>query len=153
MTWLIILAAASQKGRLWLVAHVLIMYDLYSGTVTDQYGHTALHWASIGGGSTAVGYLLQRGADINAKDNNGDAPVHLAVQGKKWATADILLRKGGNQKAKLTFLLEHGADVNQKNNQGQALIHHLALSGCRKRSLVETVFPQYCVVLLLNTGR
>lgn len=96
-----------------------------SVTVTDQYGHTALHWASIGGGSTAVGYLLQRGADINAKDNNGDAPVHLAVQGKKWATADILL--------------QHGADVNQKNNQGQALIHHLALSGCRKRSLVETV--------------
>ena len=45
----------------------------------DEHGHTALHLAAwFGDSPDVVEWLLQRGADANAKDNNGNTPLKMA---------------------------------------------------------------------------
>jgi len=45
---------------------------------TDRYKRTALHSAAEYGAKEAVGFLIEQGANLNAKDENGNTPLHLA---------------------------------------------------------------------------
>ena len=49
----------------------------------EGYDKTALMWAVSEGHTEAVRFLLDRGADINAKTNNGDTPLMMAVNGRQ----------------------------------------------------------------------
>ena len=85
----------------------------------------------------AVVKLLERGADVNAVDNDGDAPVHGAAQTGNVEILDLLIDRGAdpNLKNKLggtplmwaavyghedaaRWLIEHGADPSLKDNDG-----------------------------------
>ena len=48
--------------------------------------------------------LLENGADVNTKDNNGDTPLHCAVSSGKKNMVELLIAKG--------------ADVNARNKKG-----------------------------------
>jgi ankyrin repeat protein len=61
----------------------------------DLLGLTPLHYAANRGDAAEVARLLAAGADVNAKGNCGQTPLHLA------ATAAVA-----------NLLLEHGADLN-----------------------------------------
>lgn len=85
----------------------------------------------------AVERLLERGADVNSQDNDGDAPLHGAAQIGNVEIVDLLIDKGadpnlknkqggtplmwaavyGNEDA-ARWLLEHGADASLKDAQG-----------------------------------
>ena len=39
--------------------------------------------------------LLDREADVNARDNNGASPLHLAARSGHTETADLLRERGG----------------------------------------------------------
>ena len=54
--------------------------------------------AAKNGNIVAVKQLLADGADVNARDSNGRAPLHHAVKSQKRETVE--------------FLIAHGADVN-----------------------------------------
>jgi ankyrin repeat protein len=85
----------------------------------------------------AVKKLLERGANVNAQDNDGDAPLHGAAQNGNVELIDLLIDKGAdpNLKNKLggtplmwaavyghedaaRWLIEHGADPSLKDNDG-----------------------------------
>ena len=40
-------------------------------------GHTPLHAAMVCGAPKSVEKLVTHGAEVNAKDNDGDTPLHL----------------------------------------------------------------------------
>jgi hypothetical protein len=63
-------------------------------------GYTPLDWAASFGYEEVVGYLLRRGAKVNAADNMGWTPLHLA---SLHGHVDVVKR-----------LVEHGADVNAR---------------------------------------
>jgi ankyrin repeat protein len=86
----------------------------------------------------AVRKLLERGADVNAQDNDGDAPLHGAAQNGNVEILDLLLAKGANpnlknkqggtplmwaavfgQESAAQRLLEGGADPALKDNEGK----------------------------------
>jgi ankyrin repeat protein len=93
--------------------------------------------AVIGGDKKRVDFLLSKGADINALDSNGSAPIHLAAMGKQREMVAFLIEKGADadraDNAGMTpllyaamrddiptakLLIEKGADVNQASNEG-----------------------------------
>ena len=47
---------------------------------TDDEQSTPLHWACFAGSDTASYYLQSWGCKVNAQDNVGNTPLHLAVR-------------------------------------------------------------------------
>jgi len=85
----------------------------------------------------AVQKLLDLGADVNAQDNDGDAPLHGAAQTGNVEILDLILAKGANPNVKnkeggtplmwavvfdhedaVRRLLERGADASLKDASG-----------------------------------
>jgi len=81
---------------------------------TDGDGYTALHRASYSGKGDALLYLLEHGANVNAKTHDGWQPIHCAA---RWNNLDIV-----------KTLLEHKADVNAATKGLQTPLHFAALS-------------------------
>ena len=89
-----------------------------------------------------ISFLIEKGADVNAKDNDGKTPLMFASEGARVTAVNLLLSKGARVNEKdnegrsaLLFatyawndgkedpeiadtLLKHGADVNAQDNDG-----------------------------------
>ena len=114
----------------------------------DKDKETPLHLATRWSWFELAGILLENGADANAENNQGMAPLHiLSESGTKYEGnaldhASLLLRHGAevNKRDKdnrtplhlalrrnrfrlAGILLEHGADVIAENNRGQTPLH------------------------------
>jgi ankyrin repeat protein len=65
--------------------------------LADEYGRTPLCYASMNGHQAVVQLLLNRGADIESKDNQtGQTPLLWAVEKGHEAVVQVLLDKGAN---------------------------------------------------------
>lgn len=60
-------------------------------TVMDGRGRTALHHAALVGTTSCITLLIQHGARLNQKDNQGATPLILAVKNKNTDAANALL--------------------------------------------------------------
>jgi len=110
------------------VAEVLSIVDQHEGIVhrADENGYRLLHRASMGGTELIRG-LIDRGAEVSAKDSYGtDALMYAAWNGHIPAA---------------TLLLDRGADVNARENDGQN-----ALMFAAKNDKLD------CAVFLLTRG-
>ena len=67
--------------KIYNMAHVLIHWHLWNDhsiNIQDKYGSTPLHWAVWFRSLSVAQSLLQVGAKVNIKDNNGNSPLDLA---------------------------------------------------------------------------
>lgn len=106
----------------------------------DQYGKTALTIAAFNGQTGIVGMLLDKGADIEAKEKitGGETALVMAAHSGYDDTVRLLLEHKanpnafgdyhqtaliwaivGNHKETCRLLLEHGADPNMPDDKGQ----------------------------------
>ena len=80
-----------------------------------RHGHTALMRAALDGNTEKVKELIQRGTDINQRDDNGRTALMFAVINSHYETMRVLL--------------ESGADVNAKSNMGGTALMGAASDG------------------------
>lgn len=79
-----------------------------------EYEGTPLHVAVKEGDTELVKYLLEKGANPNAKGAFGETPLHIAVD---RGYLDIV-----------KLLLENGADPNIQSNEGNTPLHIAVIS-------------------------
>ena len=106
-------------------------------------GRTALHLAAAGGHIETAEFLIEKGAEVNARDINGNTPLHEAAARGHDGTALMLIGKG--------------AEVNAKNKDGITPVELAAQNGHQK--MVEVLLtngaevdggqdkPQFAVTL------
>ncbi|XP_006833297.2 protein CbxX, plasmid isoform X1 [Amborella trichopoda] len=82
----------------------------------NMYGETPLHMAAKNGSNETARLLLDHGAHLEAKANNGMTPLHLAI----WHS----LREGDILTVKA--FLEYNADCNITDNDGMTPLNHLS---------------------------
>jgi ankyrin repeat protein len=85
---------------------------------------TALHAASVKGHLEAVSLLLKNGANPNARDNRGRAPLHRVSHGGQSVMVESSLEIA-------QLLVNSGANVNITDFEGWTPLHAAARSGCR----------------------
>ena len=79
----------------------------------DYMGWTALHDAArFSNWPWIVEFLLNHGADIQARDDSGNTPLHLAVG--FFHDPEVV-----------ELLLEHGADMEARNDAGQTACEYV----------------------------
>lgn len=93
----------------------------------DVFQYSPLHLAIVMNQIKVVDYLLEKGADVNAQDANGNSILSTAVFNYSKDKA--------NYSHYILELLKKGADVNLKNNYGvspKSLANTIANSGVHK---------------------
>ena len=115
--------------------------------ITPGDGITALHEAAYMGFTEVIECLLEHGAEIHARADDGWTPLHYACEGKnKEEAIRALINKGADFVSAIgisplhilaydgsddlvNLLLDHGADVKARDNNGVTALHQAAWAG------------------------
>ncbi|CAI7636057.1 unnamed protein product [Penicillium pancosmium] len=120
---------------------------------------TPLSWAAQDGRVAILRLLIERGGDVNARDQDGEALISLASRKGHTAVVSVLIELGadinvcdkdevtpiamasmiGNEAA-LKLLVDHGADMNAIDPYGQTPLSRASISG--NEALVKLLIEQ-----------
>lgn len=84
---------------------MLKRYYIPLETITTSNGDSLLILASLVGDEQQVKYLLNQGINPSIPNNDGNTPLHFALNRKHFKVADLLIH--------------HGADESHKNHHGE----------------------------------
>ncbi len=109
---------------------------------TDSYKRTALHAAARYGGNEVCRFLIEQGANLDAKDESGNTPLHLASLHRHDEIVDLFIRANADLNTlnldgasplalaviygtpqSVRRLLSQNADHDFKDRVGNTLLH------------------------------
>ena len=122
-----------------------------------ENSYSILQNAALNNNKEGVELLIANGADINAKNSNGDTPLSNAINSSNKEIVELLIIKGADTSVKdnngdsllhkaiinqvsleiIELLIATGADMNTKNQYGCTPMHYAARGG--QKEAVESL--------------
>ncbi|KIE05265.1 hypothetical protein NF27_DT00390 [Candidatus Jidaibacter acanthamoeba] len=116
-------------------------------SLKNDNGHTALHLAAIYGETKLIKILLQKGADINVKDNKGKTPQDVSkrlgdfLTIKKYINLLSNIKNDTNIYIKLKVILKASPEfINLKNEDGQTILHIAVLYNIHSQDEIKFLY-------------
>ena len=103
----------------------------------DDQAHTALHWAAAMGDIDIVRFLIERGANLFARNKRGETPLIRAVLFTNNYEKETM--------PKLVQLLL--STIREHDNHGGTILHHIAMT---TNSLAKKRCARYYLDIVLN---
>ena len=151
------------QDQRWQLSAALATQPNVDLAIADNKGDTALHYAAVAGYDDAgklINVLMQKGANVNAQNKNGQTPLFCAVhedRAKNLATliingkADVnladedgitVLHKAAsmNNVSLMKFLIDNGADITAKAKNGQTVLF-AAGNNAEAKELLQKSLP------------
>lgn len=108
---------AQAEGRVLL--ENLQGLKLYRGS-DDQTGFTPLHYAVLGASAKknteVINFLLENGADVNARDGSNSTPMYYVLFDRTVQDQDKIITL-------IDLLVKNGADINAQGKDGNTIAH------------------------------
>jgi|GEM_PF-1829987 len=118
------------------ISRINIMKYLFDNNIAVNgkigRGNSLFHFAVISGNIKSVKFLINRGADINLVDYNGDTPLMMAVKKYRWEKSS---KKRKDFKSIIYHLISKGAQINIQNIRGYNVLHLLIQTSRQGSSL------------------
>jgi ankyrin repeat protein len=125
-----------------------------------ENGYSLLHDVARNNNKEGAELLIAKGADINAKDNDGETPLHNAINSNSMEVVELLIVNGADLDAKdnagysplhkaiisqvskevIELLISNGVDINIKNQFGCIPLHYAARGG--QKEVVELLITK-----------
>ncbi len=132
---------------------------------------TPLHVACNWDNEKLAIYLINKGADITARNHNGEMPIHVASYNGRKKVLALLIKKGadvnadskdgtgsplyaaisGNQIDIMKILINAGANVNSQDREGNSLLHNTVI-GYRVDERNNSKIKEDIINLLIAKG-
>jgi ankyrin repeat protein len=107
----------AQYGHIRTLEEAIKNEELTNFEIVDDNGRTMLHLAALWGKQKIISLLLEKGANINAVDNNGDTALTLSLKNSNSKNALNAL--------KILFKIKD-LNLNIINNENQNILHIMA---------------------------
>ena len=124
------LMMAANKNHLQIV-NLLLLRGANPNIVNKSSGISALHEAAFNGHFEIAQCLVDRGADVNAADNNGWSPLMWAAQERHISVVNLLLLRGADP----NLVGQRGGNYNEPalsdaaSNGNLEVVKHLVAGG------------------------
>jgi len=125
----------------WILSSEIIL-------ATDGIGNSPLHYAAEWKLDSSVAILLEKGANPNMQNSNGETPLFNAVKANSASTIQLLLDKGADKNMRdflgntalhscvrwdsrdaAKKLIQNGISINAQNISGKTPLHEAAKAG------------------------
>ncbi|KAH3767710.1 hypothetical protein Pelo_408 [Pelomyxa schiedti] len=87
---------AAKRGNINLINECISSLGSKVVTATDTLKNTPLHYSASGGHSEAASLILEHGADVDAKNFQGETALHKAVWADHIDVARLLIHAGAS---------------------------------------------------------
>ena len=89
----------------------------------NSWSWTCLHYAALVGHSNIITLLIENGADLDPKDEDGETPLRIAIKNRKYSSITTLIKFGADlEKAKETIYQQWEFDESMREGKTQAAI-------------------------------
>ena len=112
---------ACEKGLLQIVEHLFIENRFDNVNCVGSNMETPLHKASKYGRIEVVKYLINKGANVNAKNQKGETPLHLQIENFR-----VHLQSPQSFVEVAKLLIENGGEVNCKDMKDRTPLYLVA---------------------------